>query len=44
MAVVIVCSAPLESTSEMAYLPPIESPAEVVSYEYTPTDTGYNYR
>lgn len=44
MAVVIVRSAPLESTAEMPYLPPVESPVEVTSYEYTPTDSGYNYR
>lgn len=45
MAVVIVQSAPHESkSSEMPYLPPVESPPEVIFYTYTPTDSGYNYR
>lgn len=49
LACAVVQSAPLESSTEMQYLPPVESPPvesppEISSYEYTPTDTGYTYR
>lgn len=47
MLMVAVQCAPLEYTetsTETAYLPPTESPPEITWYEYTPTDTGYNYR
>lgn len=50
MIVVVVRSAPLETTmpppsmSEISYLPQIENPPEIMSYEYMPTDTGYSYR
>lgn len=51
MLMVAVQCAPLESTEtspetspETVYLPPTERPPEITFYEYTPTDTGYNYR
>lgn len=43
VVVVHVQCAPVESTTEMAYLPPVSTP-EITFYEYTPTDTGYMYR
>lgn len=35
---------PVETSSEIAYLPPIEAPPEIYAYEYNLTDTGYTYR